>query len=313
MTEGETNLPSHQPIPDATAVVLAGGKSSRMGRPKSLLLFDGEPLIVHIVRALKRMFAETVIVAAPDQELPDLPVTLVRDEVAYQGPVGGIYYGLKAAGGNFCFVTSCDVPFLNHALIAHFTSQISNYDVVVPFWEDRFQPLHAVYRTSVLVLLKEQLDRGELRPVYLFDKVKTCKIEETAIRRFDPEGLSFLNMNTPDDYQRALQRWSELNSSSVQTGVEPVSCTVEFFGMARLLAKTKVVDLELPQEATLADLFAALADQLPTLVGRVITPEKNSLISGCACNVNGLEFVRNPTAKIRTGDKILILSADAGG
>jgi molybdopterin-guanine dinucleotide biosynthesis protein A len=313
MTEDETNLFSGQPMRDATAVVLAGGKSSRMGRPKSLLPFDGEPLIVQIVRALKQIFAETVVVAAPDQELPDLPAVLVRDEVAYQGPVGGIYYGLKAAGGEFCFVTSCDVPFINSALISHLTSQISRYDVVVPFWEDRFQPLHAVYRTSVLALLKEQLDRGELRPVYLFDKVKTCKIEEAAIRRFDPEGLSFLNMNTPDDYQRALQRWSELNSSSSDIGNELVSCKVELFGMARLLAKTKVVDLELPQEATLADLLAELAEKLPTLVGRVISPEKNNLISGCACNINGLEFVRNPTAKIRTGDKILILSADAGG
>ena len=119
----ETSLQGNQPIADATAVVLAGGKSSRMGRPKSLLLFDGEPLIAHIVRALKRMFAETVIVAAPEQELPDLPAILVRDEVAYQGPVGGIYYGLKAASGNFCFVTSCDVPFLNPALISHVTSQ----------------------------------------------------------------------------------------------------------------------------------------------------------------------------------------------
>ena len=69
------------------------------GETKSLLLFDGEPLIVHLVRALKRMFAETVIVAAADQDLPDLPATLVRDEVAYQGPVGGIYYGLKATSG----------------------------------------------------------------------------------------------------------------------------------------------------------------------------------------------------------------------
>ena len=120
-------------------------------------------------------------------------------------------------------------------------------------------------------------------------------------------------MNTPDDYQRALQRWSEVNSSSSETGDELVSCTVELFGIARLLAKTKVVDLELPQEATLADLFAELAEKLPTLVGRVISPEKNNLISGCACNVNGLKFVRNPTAKIRTGDKILIFSADAGG
>jgi len=77
--------------------------------------------------------------------------------------------------------------------------------------------LHAAYRTSVAPLLKEQLDRGELRPVHLFERVRTCKIGEDEIRRFDPEGLSFLNMNTPDDYQRALQRWDEVN--------EPVRCT----------------------------------------------------------------------------------------
>ena len=300
-----------QTLADATAVVLAGGKSSRMGRPKSLLLFDGEPLIAHIVRALQRMFAETVIVAAPEQDLPELPAILVRDEIAYQGPVGGIYYGLKAASGNFCFVTSCDVPFLNPALISHLTSQIFNHDVVVPHWENRFQPLHAVYRTSVLPLLKEQLERGELRPIYLFDKVRACKIGEDEIRRFDPEGLSFLNMNTPDDYERALQRWGELNGN--QVACDRVECTVEFFGVAQLLTRNKTVSLALPQEATLSHLFSALAERMPVLVGRVITPEKNRLVSGCACNVNGLEFVRNPTAKIRNGDKILILSADAGG
>jgi molybdopterin-guanine dinucleotide biosynthesis protein A len=307
------NLSSDQPLLNATAVVLSGGKSSRMGRAKSLLPFDGEPLIVHIVRALQRMFVETVIVAAPGQELPDLPAILVRDEIAYQGPVGGIYYGLKAASEKFCFVTSCDVPFLNPALISHLTAQIPRYDVVVPFWEDRFQPLHAVYRTSVLPLLKEQLDRGELRPIYLFDKVHTCKVDEDAIRRFDPEGLSFLNMNTPDDYERALQRWSELHSFASRTDDGLVSCTVELFGMARLLAKTRMVDLALPQQATLSDVFSELADKLPTLVGRIITPEKNQLVSGCACNVNGLDFVRNPTARVKPGDRILILSADAGG
>jgi molybdopterin-guanine dinucleotide biosynthesis protein A/molybdopterin converting factor small subunit len=303
----QINLTLDQPIPDATAVVLAGGKSSRMGRPKSLLLFDGEPLITHIVRALKQMFAEMVIVAAPEQELPDLPAILVRDEVAYQGPVGGIYYGLNAANGEFCFVTSCDVPFLNAALISRLMAQILNYDVAVPYWEDRFQPLHAVYRRSVLPLLKEQLNRGELRPVYLFDKVKTLKINESEIRSFDPEGLSFFNMNTPDDYERALQRWSELKEN------KPVQCTVELFGVAQLLAKTKTVSLALPKEATLSHLFSALAKQLPVLVGRVISPEGDKLVSGCACNVNGIEFVRNPTAKVKAGDKVLILSADAGG
>ena len=303
----QINLTLDQPIPDATAVVLAGGKSSRMGRPKSLLLFDGEPLITHIVRALKQMFAEMVIVAAPEQELPDLPAILVRDEVAYQGPVGGIYYGLNAANGEFCFVTSCDVPFLNAALISRLMAQILNYDVAVPYWEDRFQPLHAVYRRSVLPLLKEQLNRGELRPVYLFDKVKTLKINESEIRSFDPEGLSFFNMNTPDDYERALQRWSELKEN------KPVQCTVELFGVAQLLAKTKTVSLALPKEATLSHLFSALAKQLPVLVGRVISPEGDKLVSGCACNVNGVEFVRDPSAKVKAGDKVLILSADAGG
>jgi len=309
----ETSLQGNQPIADATAVVLAGGKSSRMGRPKSLLLFDGEPLIAHIVRALKRMFAETVIVAAPEQELPDLPAILVRDEVAYQGPVGGIYYGLKAASGNFCFVTSCDVPFLNPALISHVTSQILNYDVVVPYWENRFQPLHAAYRTSVLPLLRVQLERGELRPVYLFDKVRTCKIGEEEIRRFDPEGLSFLNMNTPDDYEEALKRWDALNGSRHLAENDSVRCTIELFGVARLLAKTKEVSLSLPQEANLSHVYSALAAKLPVLANRVIAPDGSRLLSGYACNVNGLEFVRVPTAKVNSGDRIFIISADAGG
>jgi molybdopterin-guanine dinucleotide biosynthesis protein A len=309
----QMNLPSVQPIPEATAVVLAGGKSSRMGRPKSLLLFDGKPLILHLARALERMFPEIVIVAAPEQELPPLPAILVRDEVPYQGPVGGIYYGLRAASGKSCFVTSCDVAFLNPSLISHLLSKISEYDVVVPHWQERFQPLHAVYRTSVLPLLKEQLDRGELRPIFLFDKVRTRKIDENEIKIFDPDGLSFFNMNTPDDYQQALQRWDELRSSGRQTSHVPVSCTVELFGMARLLAKTKMVDLALPQQATLSDVFFELAEKWPTLVGRVINSEKNNLISGCACNVNGLDFVRNPAAKVKAGDRILILSADAGG
>ena len=181
-----------------------------MGQAKALLAFDGESLIAHVVRALKRMFAEVVIVAAPDQELPPLAATLVRDEVAYQGPVGGIYYGLRAAGGEICFITSCDAPFLDAALIAYLIAQIPAYDVVVPYWEERYQPLHAVYRKSVLPLLKEQLERGELRPVYLFDKVRTRKVDEDEIKSFDPYGLSFLNMNTPQDYQAAVKRWQEM-------------------------------------------------------------------------------------------------------
>ena len=297
-------MDDHRTIADAAAVILTGGKSSRMGRPKALLPFDDEPLIAHIVRRLGRVFAETVVVAAPDQELPPLPVLLVRDQVAYQGPVSGIYHGLKAATRDVCFVTSCDAPFLNLALISHLLSQIADWDVVVPFWQERFQPLHAVYRTKVAPLLKDQLERGELRPISLYGKVRTREFREDEIRRLDPEGFSLLNMNSPADYETTLQLWSERNSNST-------SVSVELFGVARLVAKTNVVSLSLPQDATLTHVFSALAKRFPALNGRIINAD--GLISGYTCNINGLDFVRVPSAKIKSGDKIFILSADAGG
>lgn len=303
-------MDDHPIIADATAVVLTGGKSSRMGRPKALLPFDGEPLIAHIVRRLGRAFAETVVVGAPDQELPPLPVVLVRDQVAYQGPVSGIYHGLKAATKEVCFVTSCDAPFLNLALISHLITQIADSDVVVPFWQERFQPLHAVYRHSVAPLLHEQLERSDLRPISLYPKVRTREVHEDELRRLDPEGLSFLNMNTPEDYQAAVDRWHSTNQNGLET-TDAISVSVELFGVARMLAKTKAITLSLPRGATLANVFSALAEKLPVLVGRVINSD--GLIAGYTCNINGLNFVRIPSARINSGDKIFILSADAGG
>lgn len=303
-------MDDHPIIADATAVVLTGGKSSRMGRPKALLPFDGEPLIAHIVRRLGRAFAETVVVGAPDQELPPLPVVLVRDQVAYQGPVSGIYHGLKAATKEVCFVTSCDAPFLNLALISHLITQIADSDVVVPFWQERFQPLHAVYRHSVAPLLHEQLERSDLRPISLYPKVRTREVHEDELRRLDPEGLSFLNMNTPEDYQAAVDRWHSTNQNGLET-TDAISVSVELFGVARMLAKTKAITLSLPRGATLANVFSALAEKLPVLMGRVINSD--GLIAGYTCNINGLNFVRIPSARINSGDKIFILSADAGG
>lgn len=279
-----------------------------MGTSKALLLFDDEPLIVHVVATLQRLFADVVVVAAPEQDLPSMPVRLVSDEVAYQGPVGGIYYGLMAAGSDAAFVTSCDSVFLNIDLIAHLLDQLPEHDVVVPHWQGRFQPLHAVYRRSVSPLLAEQLAHGQLRPVYLFDKVRLRRVDEDEIRRFDPEGSSFYNMNTPEDYAEALKRWSVTRRAD-----HSIQCTVELFGIARLLARTSAIALALPAGATFSDAFAALAEKLPALVGRVISADRTRLVDGYACNLNGLAFVRTPTAGVSPGDSLVILSADAGG
>jgi molybdopterin-guanine dinucleotide biosynthesis protein A/molybdopterin converting factor small subunit len=284
-----------------------------MGTSKALLLFDDEPLIVHVVATLQRLFADVVVVTAPGQELPSMPVNLVCDEVAYQGPVGGIYYGLTAARSDAAFVTSCDSVFLNVDLISHLRSQLPEHDVVVPHWQGRYQPLHAVYRRSVLPLLAAQLARGELRPVHLFDKVRLRRIDEDEIRRVDPEGSSFFNMNMPEDYAEALKRWSEVSRLRGQGPAASIRCTVELFGVARLLARTSEVSLALPAGATFAEAFAALAEELPVLVGRVISADRAHLVDGYACNVNGLVFVRTPTTVVNSGDRLVILSADAGG
>ena len=194
-----------------TAIILAGGRSSRMGTPKALLPFGGEPLVVHIVRKLQPLFAEIVVVAAPGQQLPPLGARIVFDENAYQGPVGGIYYGLRAISGDAAFVTSCDAPFASAALMGELLRLRTQHDIVVPEWAGRLQPLFAVYRTTVLRIAGEQLAAGELRPVSLFDRVNTRIVHEDQVRRFDPSGNSFVNMNTPADYAAALERWQALS------------------------------------------------------------------------------------------------------
>ena len=286
-----------------------------MGRAKALLPFAGEPLISHIVRKLKLLFPQVIVVAAPGQELPPLNSDVVRDEVAHQGPVGGISYGMQACDHPICFVTSCDAPFLSVPLITHLLSQISDYDVVVPIWEERLQPLHSAYRTSVLPAFREQLKRNELRPIFLYDKVRTRKISEDEIRRIDPDGLSFLNMNTPEDYETALRRWQQVAAANPPISLSDLylTCTVELFGVARLLAKTAKVVIRLTPGATLADVFCALAEKLPVLAGKVVQAETRSLNGAYACNINGREFVRDGSTRIRPGDSIFILSADAGG
>ena len=325
-------------LPTASAVILAGGKSSRMGQPKALLLFEGEPVILHTVRQLQKQFPDIVVVAAPEQELPTLPVTVVRDEVAYQGPVGGILYGLRAAQHDICFVTSCDAPFLSLSLITYLLSLIVEYDVVVPYWQERLQPLHAVYRKSVTPLLEAQLARNELRPIFLYKNVRTREVSAEEIRRLDPQGLSFRNMNSPEDYQEALTLWqqhrqhpeakAEDNNREPRPSTDDMGdkqkrgtsaalstfcLTVELFGVARLKAKTATVSLTLATNAHLGDALHALAQAVPTLVGPVLTPSCSTLVPGYVCNVNGLDFTRDLSRPLQPGDQVLILSSDAGG
>jgi molybdenum cofactor guanylyltransferase len=192
---------------DCSVIFLAGGKSSRMGTPKAWLEFDGRPLLAHLVERMLAVFPEAVIVSAPGQSLPETPAKVVHDENPGEGPVAGLVVGLREVTRPFAFVTSCDVPFLAPELARFLLVCAADVDVAVPEWEGRLQPLQAVYRASVQPLLAQQLAEGRRRPVDLFDRVRTRVVREEELRAVDPEGLSFLNMNTPEDYERAKERW----------------------------------------------------------------------------------------------------------
>jgi len=194
---------------DCAVVFLAGGQSSRMGSPKAWLEFEGRPLLQHLVERMLRHFPEAVVVGAPGQELPETPATVVRDDVPGEGPVRGMAAGLRAVTRPLAFITSCDAPFLDPGVARYLANVCACYDVAVPEWEGRLNPLHAVYRSTVQPLLERNLAEGRRRPVHLFEQVRTCTVPEAELQALDPEGRTFMNVNSPEDYARAARLWPQ--------------------------------------------------------------------------------------------------------
>jgi molybdopterin-guanine dinucleotide biosynthesis protein A len=196
-------------------IVLCGGRSSRMGRPKAWLPFGGELMLPRVVRVLREVVDPVVVVAAPGQDVPPLPdgVEIVRDEVEGRGPLAGLAGGLTALAGkaDAAYLTSCDVPFLTSAFVRRVIDLLGDRSVAVPRAEGYFHPLAAVYRISVRPLVEELLAADRLRPVFLFEAVPTRTIEPPELFDIDPALDSLRNLNTPEDYADALR---SLNQAS---------------------------------------------------------------------------------------------------
>jgi molybdopterin-guanine dinucleotide biosynthesis protein A len=193
---------------EASTVVLAGGRSNRMGEPKPALPFGAATLLGRVVAELKTAFDDVVIVAAPLGALPlipDSPVTIVRDERAYQGPVGAIARGLEAARYDIAFACSCDLPMLSARVALEMVARLADYDAVIAEVGGVLQPLHAVYRRRCAAALRAIEARGEQRLQAIAAEVRTRRLSEAGMREIDPELTSFMNINTPEDYSRALE------------------------------------------------------------------------------------------------------------
>jgi len=196
-------------VKSASAVILVGGRSARMGQPKATLRFGNLTLIERTVAELARAFDEIVVVAAPESEAIELPAlgvaTIVHDEDAYQGPVGALARGLRASRHELAFACSCDLPMLRSEVASWMLSLADGYDAVIPRVGERLQPLHAVYRRRCADILDAMLSRGEHRLSAVADVVNARIVAEAEYRRADPDALSCFNINTPDDYARALK------------------------------------------------------------------------------------------------------------
>ncbi len=222
-----TRDPKVRPAP--AGLILAGGHSRRMGRPKAWLDVGGRPMLSVVAEAVAGGLARAVtqqggaalpnsgaagqrggtraspplvIVGAAGQELPEIPgATVVRDEVPDEGPLRGMAAGLAALEGRAgaAFVSSCDVPLLRPALVARLFALLGDADIVVPEVEGRHHPLAAVYRVGVLATVRELLAAGRKRPFFLFERVRTRVVGAAELEPADPDLRSLRNLNTPED------------------------------------------------------------------------------------------------------------------
>lgn len=221
-------------LPRVSGIVLAGGKSRRMGRDKAFLEFDGKVLIARVLERIQRVCDQVVIVANDTDPFERFGVPVVHDVFPGKGSLGGIYSGLDVARDEYVLAVACDMPFLNEGLLRYQIALAWQSDVVIPrapslsgktprtsrgdkpregtllprpdqplAKEFDLHPMHAVYSKRCLAPMRERLHAGDLRGIGFHDVVRVRVVEPGEIDRYDAKHLSFFNVNTPEDFEFA--------------------------------------------------------------------------------------------------------------
>ena len=276
----------------AAGIVLAGGRSSRMGTPKAALEWHGSTLLGRVTRIVARALdAPVVVVRAPGQELPPLPdyVDVVEDAREGRGPLQGLAAGLAALGpeADVAFVSSTDAPLLHPAFVRRVVRALDeHHDVALPMAGGFPHPLTAAYRSSLRPAVEELLAADRLRPAFLFETCRVRRLDEAAlladaaVAAFDPQLESVHNLNEPADYEAARARPAP-------------EVVVHCFGALRRGRDPAAV-----RAATLAAAAAAVDLEL----GRHVVAA-----------LNGDQITADPEEPLAAGDSVAFLAADAGG
>ncbi len=190
-------------------IVLCGGQSTRMGRPKLSMKFGDETMLGRVVRIVSEVVSPVVIVAANGQELPPLPpgTIVAHDDVEGKGPLGGLAAGLAALNGreDAAFVSPCDVPLLKPAFIRALIDALGPHEMAVPRGDDYYHPLTAVYRTMLEARVRGLVSEGRLRSQVLVEISDVSAVDVADLRAVDPELESLRNVNTPEEYEATLR------------------------------------------------------------------------------------------------------------
>jgi molybdenum cofactor guanylyltransferase len=273
-----------RPYAGFAAVVLAGGRSSRMGSPKALLDWHGTPLLRRVVGILQRVADPVVVVHAAGQELPPLPpgVELRIDANPGRGPLEGIAAGMRALDGRaeVAFVSSTDVPLLHPAFVRSVAAAVDGNDAALPVADGHNHPLAAAYRLSLLPQVERLLAEDRLRPAFLFEAARVRRLEVDELEQ--PGSLR--NLNTLEDYRAAL--------------AEPLPLiSVEAFGpLRRTLGFTRT--------SVPAASLGAVLEALPAVVEHL----DHVLVA-----LNGEHFQVDREVPLVHGDTLALVTAEAGG
>lgn len=202
-----------------------------MGRSKAMLPIGSEVMLQRVCRTLVSIVRPLCVVAAAEQELPDLSdhwlqasggpvadgtssapdrplIQTARDPVEYRGPLAGLAVGLRELQHHVdaVYVSACDAPLLRPEFVQAMITALGDAEIAVPWDGEFYHPLAAVYRVSVLPRIEELLAGDRLRPVFLFEKCQTRRVDVQELRAADPDLDSLCNTNTPEEYERALAR-----------------------------------------------------------------------------------------------------------
>ena len=197
-----------------TGVILAGGKSRRMGQNKAFLRLENDTLIGHVIKGIEPITDELLLITNNLDEYTHLDIEIQNDIIQNAGTLGGIHSGLTHASHDTVICVGCDNPFLKPNLLNYLVSVLATYDAAMPLdTHDRLQTLCAVYSKRCIPIIEGMLKQSELRVHALQEHANVLRINPEIWKLYDPDGKSFFNVNSPEDYQEAQSIYENLQNS----------------------------------------------------------------------------------------------------